>query len=110
MKIFTTSCARTRENKNMDTFRNHFKKNKGVIISLALILLAGVFLRTYAFHDWLRFSGDQARDAAIIRAAIEHEAPLPLLGPLAGGTNFFIGSDALLPVLCFGQSIRELSG
>ncbi|MDR3559019.1 MAG: glycosyltransferase family 39 protein [Candidatus Pacebacteria bacterium] len=55
------------------------------------IFLVGVFLRTYKFHDWMRFSMDQARDAAIISNAVAGKAPLPSLGPDAGNTKFLLG-------------------
>lgn len=66
------------------------KKNTPLII-LALVVLAGVFLRAYNFHDWLRFNPDQARDATVISSVISGERPLPLLGPKAGGTEFRLG-------------------
>ena len=59
--------------------------------ALLLIVAFGIFLRTYEFHDWLRFSMDQSRDAQIISDAIEGKKSLPLLGPLAGGTLFHLG-------------------
>lgn len=58
---------------------------------LAAIVLVGIFLRTYNFHDWMRFSRDQSRDAFIISNVIEGKEKLPLLGPLAGGTEFYLG-------------------
>ncbi|MFA6973557.1 MAG: glycosyltransferase family 39 protein [Parcubacteria group bacterium] len=58
---------------------------------LLAIVLVGIFLRTYNFHDWLRFSMDQSRDALIISNAVEGKEKLPLLGPLAGGTFFHLG-------------------
>lgn len=56
------------------------------------ILLVGVFLRTYQFHDWLRFNADQSRDAGIASSVVSGQEPLPLLGPKAGGTNFRLGA------------------
>jgi len=58
---------------------------------LLLIILLGTFLRTYHFHDWMRFSMDQSRDATIISNAIKGRKPLPLLGPDAGNTKFLLG-------------------
>ena len=75
----------------MDYIKEIFKKNRTTLILLGVILLVGIFLRTYKFHDWLRFSEDQSRDAGIISAAIENKAPLPLMGPDAGATNFLLG-------------------
>lgn len=59
-------------------------------IFLAIMIL-GIFLRTYHFRDWLAFNPDQARDAHVISQAIEGKDSLPLLGPIAGGTNFHLG-------------------
>jgi 4-amino-4-deoxy-L-arabinose transferase-like glycosyltransferase len=67
------------------------KKNKIAIILFSLILLTGIFLRTYNFHPWLRFSEDEARDAEIVDNAIMHRESLPLLGPLAGTSEFRLG-------------------
>lgn len=72
-------------------FKKTLKENKKTVLVLAFIILAGIFLRTYKFHDWLRFSVDQPRDAKIISAAIEGRAPLPLLGPKANTTTFHLG-------------------
>lgn len=58
---------------------------------ILLIVLIGVFLRTYNFSEYLRFNPDQARDAGIIKNAIEGKEKLPLLGPQAGGTDFKLG-------------------
>ena len=58
---------------------------------LAMIVLVGFSLRSYHHHDFLRFNPDQARDAALIRDVIAGKAPIPLLGPQAGGTNFRLG-------------------
>ena len=48
---------------------------------LALILLVGIFLRTYNFHGWLKFSNDQARDAFVSSQAADGETTWPLAGP-----------------------------
>lgn len=58
---------------------------------LGLILVAGIFLRTYQFHDMLRFNADQARDAMVVSGFLEGESEFPLLGPKAGGTEFKLG-------------------
>ncbi len=58
---------------------------------LLAIMIVGVFCRTYQFHDWLRFSPDEARDATYISDAITGKAPLPALGPQAGNTQFYLG-------------------
>lgn len=58
---------------------------------LGIILLVAVIIRTYHFHDLLRFNTDQARDAEIIRDAASGKTAWPLLGPKAGGTEFRLG-------------------
>ncbi|NTV41280.1 MAG: hypothetical protein HGA61_03355 [Candidatus Moranbacteria bacterium] len=68
------------------------KQNKKTVIIFLLILTAGILLRTYQFHNWMRFSVDQVRDAGIVSAALENKEPLPLLGPKAGTTTFKLGS------------------
>jgi len=67
------------------------KKNKKIIFLFTIILLTGIFLRTYKFHDWLKFTHDQARDSRIVTDILDHKTPLPLLGPDAGGTKFLLG-------------------
>jgi 4-amino-4-deoxy-L-arabinose transferase-like glycosyltransferase len=70
------------------------KKNstkKIIFIAFGLVFALGIFLRTYNFHDWLRFNADQARDATLSGQVIEGKANWPLLGPKAGGTNFKLG-------------------
>lgn len=67
------------------------KKIPSFLIVLSIIFLVGFCLRAYRFHDWLRFNGDQARDAALISGVIEGKWSLPLLGPRAGGTEFKLG-------------------
>lgn len=62
---------------------------KHVWILLAILAL-GIFLRTYHFADWMRFNSDQARDAGAVRLMAEGKK-LPLLGPVAGGTDFQLG-------------------
>lgn len=55
------------------------------------ILVIGIFLRTYHFHDWLRFNADQGRDSELVSNVIDGKESLPLLGPKAGGTEFKLG-------------------
>lgn len=55
------------------------------------IIMSGIFLRTYHFHDWLRFNADQGRDAMLVRDVVEGKSAWPLLGPKAGGTDFKLG-------------------
>ncbi|MDD3486842.1 MAG: glycosyltransferase family 39 protein [Candidatus Moranbacteria bacterium] len=58
---------------------------------LAGIIVMGIFLRTWHFHDWLRFNADQGRDAIVISDAVDGKGAWPLLGPKAGGTQFRLG-------------------
>ncbi len=69
----------------------YIKGNKKFSALFFAILVAGIFLRTWHFHDWLRFSEDEARDATIIDNVIAHREPLPLLGPVASVSNFKLG-------------------
>lgn len=74
-------------------------KNMGKIIGkigkyiwiLLAIVAVGIFLRTYDFHDGVRFNADQARDASLVEAVVSGEESWPLLGPKAGGTDFKLG-------------------
>jgi len=68
-----------------------FLKNKYFWIFVGIFLL-GTFLRAYNFVPWLHFELDQARDATLIREAINGGAgELPLLGPRAAGTFLRLG-------------------
>ena len=50
-------------------------------MALGSIFVNRYFLRTYNFHDWLKFSNDQARDAFISSQAADKETAWPLVGP-----------------------------
>lgn len=81
------SLARTSEN-----LKTNFRRNKKVWLTLFLITLAGIFLRTYDFHNYLIFAGDQRRDLDLVRGVVENNAPWPLLGPnMTGGQGFQLG-------------------
>ncbi|MDO9231841.1 MAG: glycosyltransferase family 39 protein [bacterium] len=73
----------------MNNFFGKIKKHQ-VAILLMLIILVGIFLRTYHFSDWLRFNMDQSRDVELIENLSENNR-LPDLGPGAGGTEFLLG-------------------
>ncbi|MGB5019107.1 MAG: glycosyltransferase family 39 protein, partial [Candidatus Moraniibacteriota bacterium] len=75
----------------MKTLLISLSERKWGILIFCCILVVGIFLRTYEFHDFLRFNADQSRDAGVVSSYIEGEAPLPLLGPKAGGTDFRVG-------------------
>jgi len=57
------------------------KKNKFELIILSIIIIVGIFLRTYNFHDWLEFRGDQSRDAYLADQVISGKSSWPLTGP-----------------------------
>ncbi|NTW27254.1 MAG: hypothetical protein HGA36_02950 [Candidatus Moranbacteria bacterium] len=64
---------------------------KNTFILLIVFVLIGLFLRSYNFSQWLRFNADQSRDARIAINAAEGKTSWPLLGPMAGGTDFKLG-------------------
>ncbi len=69
----------------------YLKKNWKIIAFAAVVLLA-IFLRVWHFSDWLFFKMDQARDAILIKQALDlGPGWLPLLGPKAGGTHLNLG-------------------
>ncbi len=75
----------------MKTLLVSLSERKWGILIFCCILVVGIFLRTYQFHDFLRFNADQSRDAGVVSSYIEGKSPLPLLGPKAGGTDFRVG-------------------
>jgi hypothetical protein len=88
------------------------KKNK-VWIALAIIIVFGVFLRTYKFSDWLQFSPDQARDLTLIENTLSGKISFPLLGPQAGNTNLNMGPMyyhwQYLSALIFGATPESMA-
>ncbi len=75
----------------MASFANKIKQNKKYFIAFLIILIVGIFLRTYHYSDLLRFGKDQARDAVLIRNVVQGKTPWPLLGPNMGKLNFDLG-------------------
>lgn len=63
----------------MDALKK-LQKNKREFILLTLILLVGIFLRTYNLHEWMVFRDDQARDAALVSQVVTGETAWPLQG------------------------------
>jgi hypothetical protein len=59
---------------------------------LLAIIVVGIFLRTYHFHDWLYFYPDQARDVMVVGDYLHGKIPLPLMGFRAASTNFDLGA------------------
>lgn len=87
---------------------NGLKKNYFISL-LMLVFVAGVFLRTYHFSDWLHFELDQSRDAKVVDLAIERGiGNLPLLGPKAAGSFLRLGPSfyyfEYLSALVFGNT------
>lgn len=75
-------------------FSFHWKRplsGSGVVWTLLLVLLVGIFVRTYHFREWLHFGSDQARDVMLVGDVIDGRESLPLLGMEAGNTRFDLG-------------------
>ena len=51
------------------------------------IMVIGIFLRSYNFHNWLDFGSDQVNDAERVGAVVEGQAPWPAYGPDMGSTG-----------------------
>jgi 4-amino-4-deoxy-L-arabinose transferase-like glycosyltransferase len=75
---------------NFEKFRK--VANKKTFRILFAIFFVGIFLRTYNFHDWMRFEGDQSRDAAVADNVLSGKAVWPLLGPHMNHTTFKLGA------------------
>ena len=66
-------------------------RSLSLFLVVAGIFFAGVFVRVFHFHDWLRFNADQSRDASVVSDVVSGKTSPPLLGPKAGGTDFRLG-------------------
>lgn len=75
----------------LEKIKSIIKSKKFFWICFAIVLAIGIFLRTYHFSDWLRFSPDQARDVMLVDSVINGGQKLPLIGPQAGNTRFSLG-------------------
>jgi 4-amino-4-deoxy-L-arabinose transferase-like glycosyltransferase len=62
------------------------KKTPKHIWMLIAIIAVGIFLRTYHFHDWLEFRGDQVRDAYLVDDVISGKSSWPIMGPFLSHT------------------------
>ena len=62
-------------------FKNVIKYVPSYVWILTLIMLVGIFLRTYNLHNWLNFRDDQARDAYLASQVAEGKEPWPIIGP-----------------------------
>jgi hypothetical protein len=67
------------------------KKNRWEWALFAVILLTGIFFRTYHFSEWLHFEVDQVYDVFSVAPAMEDISKLPLLGPVAAGGPLRLG-------------------
>jgi 4-amino-4-deoxy-L-arabinose transferase-like glycosyltransferase len=75
----------------MDKSRKIFSNTHYSTWILFGIILVGIFLRTYNFHNWLYFAKDQARDSFIVESVLKGEAPIPFLGPKMGNSGYKLG-------------------
>ncbi|MFH0929897.1 MAG: glycosyltransferase family 39 protein [Candidatus Moraniibacteriota bacterium] len=84
-----------------------FIKKNWVYLVLVLIIVAATGFRVWHFSDWLHFGMDQARDASLVKEAVQKgPSQLPLLGPRAGGTFVRLG-----PIFYYFQYLSaKLSG
>ncbi len=60
---------------------NFFKAVSRSLWILLAIIVVGVFLRSYQFHDRLDLGSDQINDAVRVGQVVDGKAPWPLLGP-----------------------------
>lgn len=67
------------------------QKRKWECVALLVIVVIGIFLRTYHFHEWLHFGSDQARDVILVEKVLNHTTPWPTLGADASNTHFKLG-------------------
>jgi hypothetical protein len=70
----------------LNYLKEKFKKIPRHIWILLAIILVGIFLRTYNFHDWLDFKTDQSRDATLVSDVMSGKSAWPLLGPTMNGS------------------------
>jgi len=84
-----------------------FIKKNWVYLVLTVIIVFAAGFRVWHFSDWLHFGMDQARDASLVKEAVQNgPSQLPLLGPRAGGTFVRLG-----PIFYYFQYISaKLSG
>ena len=70
-----------------------FSKNKNRYLGiLLLVILIGIFLRSYRFGEWLTMAPDQVRDLKLVSAVVSGQTGWPLLGPdMSGAEGFRLG-------------------
>lgn len=84
-------------------FRKIYSSPKATLFYgvLSIIFIAGVFVRTYHFSDWLHFETDQVDDYFAVAPAVDSGiGKLPIVGPKAAGTDLRLG-----PVFYFFEFI-----
>ena len=87
----------------MQKLKNYLAKNY-VWLTLLVILVVAIFVRTYEFDNWLYFKMDQSRDALLISNAVENGPQnLPLLGARAGAVKLKHGFLRLGPIFYYFQ-------
>lgn len=69
-----------------EIIKNKISEVSKFIWILVAIVLVGIFMRTYNFHDWLDFKTDQSRDATLVADVINGKASWPLLGATMNGS------------------------
>ena len=76
---------------------------------LAVIILVGLFLRTYNLHSWLKFRVDQVHDASLVDSVLAGKTPWPMMGPFMShsgdGTHVEANSFHLGPIYYYFQII-----
>lgn len=64
------------------TLRKKILSPNGIVLLMFLVVFSiGIFLRSYAFHEWLFFGSDQVNDAVRVGSTVRGETSWPLLGP-----------------------------
>ena len=92
-------------------FSKKLKKVPTHIWILTVIILVGIFLRTYNFHSWLKFRDDQARDATLVSQVVQGEKPWPMMGAYMSysgdGDHLETNSFHLGPIYYYFQIISS---
>lgn len=66
------------------------KQHKIEVILIAAILLTAAFLRVYNIHQYMRFLGDEGRDALAVLRMVRY-LDVPLIGPGTSVGNMYMG-------------------
>ena len=86
------------------------KKLLAYIWILTIIVLVGIFLRTYNLHSWLKFRVDQVHDASLVSQVVSGKSAWPLMGPFMshsgdGGDHNETNSFHIGPIYYYFQII-----